>query len=413
LGYVGLTAAGCIVSQGHEVLGVDVSDEKVAQLRAGRSPITEPGLDDLLFSALREGRLRVATCLEDQLATCDMAIVCVGTPSAPDGSHDMRHIVEVSRQIAAAVDRERTDPLTVVYRSTIRPGSIDTLITPIFVSALGGRLDAVEIVYNPEFLRESLAVKDFFAPPKIVIGTRDSLPSAKMTALNAGLDAPVFHTGYREAEFTKFADNTFHALKVAFANELARVCMNLGVRPGKVHEIFVADTKLNISPYYMRPGGAFGGSCLPKDVRALQHMSKEVGAETALINSVISSNEAHKQYLFELCTEGVAPGSRILLLGLAFKADSDDLRESPNLDLARRLLEAGHELKIYDPAVRPETLLGQNRFYAASNLPSLCGLLVDKDEAEAGPFHRIIDTSGRSGALALPCADIVDIHTLH
>ena len=413
LGYVGLTAACCLASQGHDILGIDVNPDKLEQLRSGRSPIVEPGLDDLLANALAEGRFEAAADLDGRLVECDMAIVCVGTPSLPSGAHDMSFITQVSRQIAEAVDADRRDPLTVVYRSTIRPGSIDELIEPIFRTVLGERIAAVELVYNPEFLRESLAVRDFFAPPKIVVGTRDGAPSAKMTAMNAGLDAPVFTTRYREAEFTKFADNTFHALKVAFANELGRVCQRLGVDPGKVHEIFVSDTKLNISPYYLRPGGAFGGSCLPKDVRALRHMSREVNAETWLIDSLINSNEAHKKYLFEHCTRGLAPGARVLMLGLAFKADSDDLRESPNVDLARRILGEGFELSIYDPSLDPRMLLGQNLAYAASHLPNLARLLVGRDVVDAGGFDRVIDSSGRRGELRLEGLDIVDIHALN
>jgi GDP-mannose 6-dehydrogenase len=412
LGYVGLTAAGCLTSQGHHVLGLDVNEEKVKQLRAGRSPISEPGLDDLLARALDQGLLQVETALDDRLADRDMAIVCVGTPSAPDGAHDMSYISEVTRQIARATAPERDDPLTVVYRSTMKPGSIDGLVWPIFDSILGEGSPAVEIVYNPEFLRESVAVKDFFAPPKIVVGTKDGQPSPKMLALNVGLDAPVYHTGYREAEFTKFADNTFHALKVAFVNELGRVCLKLGVSASKVHEIFIADTKLNISPYYMRPGGAFGGSCLPKDVRALQHMAREVSADTFLINSLMDSNEAHKNYLFEYCTEGLNPGARILLLGLAFKTDTDDLRESPNVDLATRLMEAGFDLKIHDSSLDPAALMGQNLSYISARLANLAMLLVDKAAVEAGGFDRVIDTTGRRGRLALGNVDVINIHTL-
>jgi len=412
LGYVGLTAAGCLTSQGHHVLGLDVNEEKISQIRAGHSPISEPGLDALLQQALAQGRLDVSASLGQRLADRDLAIVCVGTPSAPDGAHDMSYIAQVSQEIAAGVDPGRATPLTVAYRSTMRPGSIETLIAPIFEAVLGGNRDAVELVYNPEFLRESVAVKDFFAPPKIVIGTRDGQPSARMLALNAGINAPVYHTGYREAEFTKFADNTFHAVKVAFANELGRVCLKLGVSASKVHEIFIADTKLNISPYYMRPGGAFGGSCLPKDVRALRHMASEVGAGAHLIDSLMKSNEAHKQYLFEYCTEGLAPGASILLLGLAFKADTDDLRESPNVDLARRMLEAGFSLRIYDPSLNPAMLVGQNLSYISAHLSNLGALLVDRSVVEAGGFDRVIDSTGRRAVLALGDADVVDIHTL-
>lgn len=412
LGYVGLTAACCLSKQGHTVLGVEVNEDKIAQLNSGRSPITEPGLDDLLKTAVENKLFQAVQNAEGQLAECDMAIVCVGTPSAADGSHNMSYIAEVSRQIALAVDRDRTDPLTVVYRSTIRPGSVDTLIQPIFKSVLGADINCIELVYNPEFLRESVAIKDFFAPPKIVIGTAGGERSAKMDLMNKDLDAPVFYTGFREAEFTKFVDNTFHAVKVSFANEIGRICLELGVSAEKVHEIFVSDNKLNISPYYLRPGGAFGGSCLPKDVRALQYISTDIGANTHLIDSLIRSNDAHKQYLFNHCIQGLAPKSKILMLGLAFKADSDDLRESPNMDLARKILQAGFELSIYDPSLEPSKLIGQNLGYAYANLPNLGSLLIDKDQVESGAFDRVIDTNGRGKSLQLGDNPVINIHSL-
>jgi len=336
-----------------------------------------------------------------ELNECDLAIVCVGTPSASDGSHNMSYIAEVSRQIARTVSPQRRKPLTVVYRSTIRPGTTEELILPIFASILGEEIGAVELVYNPEFLRESVAIQDYFNPPKIVIGTWDGNPSANMEALNRGILAPTFYTKYREAEFTKFVDNTFHAMKVSFANEIGRVCLKLGVSAAKVHEIFVADTKLNISPYYLRPGGAFGGSCLPKDVRALQYLAAEAKVDTAVINSLIKSNEAHKEFLFEYCTSGLAPNAKVLMVGIAFKSGSDDLRESPNLDLARRLLQSGFSLKIFDSALRPELLVGQNLGYSYAHLPNLANLLVSEDDAKKGKFDLIIDTNGQASALGL------------
>ena len=412
MGYVGLTAAACLAELGHRVLGIDVNDTKVAQVNAAVSPIKEPGLDELLKAAVEKGRLTARRELRETLAEFDVAIVCVGTPSTPDGSLNLAHIAEVSRQIAAAVDADRTDPLTVVYRSTIRPGTMEALIQPIFRAALGERAGAVELVYNPEFLRESYAIKDFFDPPKVVIGTVDGRPSAKIDALQSEIKAPIFHTRYREAEITKFVDNSFHALKVAFANEIGRVCIQLGVDPVVTHQVFVSDTKLNISAQYLRPGGAFGGSCLPKDVRALQHLSADSGANTHVIDAVMRSNDAHKQFLFQYCTKGLGPRAKVLMLGLAFKADSDDLRESPNLDLARKLLQAGHDLDIYDPALDPDKLVGQNLGYAYTNLPELSSLLVDRAAAQNGNYDRIIDVNGWSGGLGLDSARVVKISAL-
>jgi GDP-mannose 6-dehydrogenase len=366
----------------------------------------------MLRDALAKGRLEVATEVEHRLADTDIAIVCVGTPSAVDGSHDMGFIAQVSREIATAVAPDRTRPLTVVYRSTIRPGTIESLIQPIFREVLGERSELIQLVYNPEFLRESLAVKDFFSPPKIVIGTADGEPNSHMAQLNEGIDAPVFYTRFREAEFTKFADNTFHAVKVAFANELGRVCIELGVDPRMVHRIFVSDTKLNISPYYLRPGGAFGGSCLPKDVRALQFMSREVSADAHLIGSLMESNEAHKEFLFRYCARQAPAGGRVLMLGLAFKADTDDLRESPNVDLANRIVDAGFSLTIFDPTLDPAQLMGRNKMYAASHLPDLGKLLADRKAVEASRFDLVIDTNGRHRDLRLRGAPVVDINAL-
>jgi GDP-mannose 6-dehydrogenase len=294
LGYVGLTGAICLASEGHDIVGVDVSEDKVRQIASGASPIREPGLDAMLAEALAKGRIRCTTDPVEPARTSDMAIVCVGTPSAPDGSHNMRDIAEVTRQIANGVrDTGRKGTFTVVYRSTIRPGTVDGLILPIFKSALGAAHGLIEVVYNPEFLREASAVKDFFNPPKVVVGTADAKPSARVAEMNRNLDAPTFTVGYREAEFTKFVDNSFHALKVAYANEIGRVCVRLGIDAKVVHEIFVSDTKLNISPYYLRPGGPFGGSCLPKDVRALQYIANDIGANTHVIDALMRSNDAH------------------------------------------------------------------------------------------------------------------------
>jgi GDP-mannose 6-dehydrogenase len=412
LGYVGLTAAGCLTKQGHAVLGIDVSEQKIAQLEAGHCPISEPGLADLLSAARADGRFDVVQRPHGRLGDCDIAIVCVGTPSAPDGSHDMSYIAAVTREIAQSIDPARERPLTVAYRSTFRPGTVEELVLPIFREVLGEAAPGVEVVYNPEFLRESLAVKDFFAPPKIVIGTADGAPNAAMAAMNADIDAPTFITHYREAEFTKFADNTFHAVKVAYANELGRICQRVGVDPKVMHRIFVSDTKLNISPYYLRPGGAFGGSCLPKDVRALHRMGEDVGAQALLIGSLMGSNEAHKSYLFELCTAGLAPGARILMVGLAFKADTDDLRESPNVDLANRIVEAGYALTIFDPTLDPAALMGRNLTYASTHLPDLGRLLADKSAVEAAAFDRVVDTNGRARDLDLAGAPVVDINAL-
>ncbi len=413
LGYVGSTAAGCIASQGHHVVGVDVSPAKVDALNSGRAPVYEPGLDDLIASAHADGRIEAHIELTDQLDSCDLAIVCVGTPSGVDGAHDMTYIAQVTRSITESVKPDRVAPLTLAYRSTMRPGSCENLIWPIIEDALGsGASTAVELVYNPEFLREACAIEDYFNPPKIVIGTLGGKPSANMAALHDGIDAPVFEVGLREAEITKFVDNSWHAVKVAFANEIGRICQNLDISARAVHEIFKSDTKLNISAYYTRPGGAFGGSCLPKDVRALQYIAADTGSATYLVDSLIRSNEAHKHHQFLNSVEGLERGAKVLLVGLAFKLETDDLRESPAVDMARKLLEAGFDLDIYDPQVKPENLIGQNLGYAYAWLPQMDDLLVSKEQAESGDYNRIISTNRLVSELAIDANKLVDVSTI-
>lgn len=414
LGYVGFTAACCLAHEGHSVVGIDVSEKKVRAILDGKSPIIEPGVDEMLTEGLANGRITAVSAIGDHLDDADVAIVCVGTPSGVDGAHDMGYIADVSRQIAQALKADRPQPLTVVYRSTVRPGTIEELISPIFRAALGDQADAsAELVYNPEFLRESSAVKDYFAPPKIVIGTHDGSPNANMDAINANIEAPRFNVGYREAEFTKFVDNSWHAVKVAFANEIGRVCLQLGISATQVHQIFVSDTKLNISPYYTRPGGAFGGSCLPKDVRALQYIAADVGANTHLIDSLLRSNEAHKHRLYEYAVEGLTPGDKVLLAGLAFKAGTDDLRESPNVDLARKLLSAGFDVDIFDPGIDADKLVGANLGYAFSKLPILERILVTGDVARSTAYARVITTNATAEMLNLPSeTSLRDLATL-
>ena len=415
LGYVGCTAAACIASQGHTVEGIDVSKAKVDALNAGRSPIVEPGIDELLAAAYEQGRLSAAVTIGGALDDADIAIVCVGTPSGADGSHNMSYIAQVTRSIAGALAAgpNRLRPLTVAYRSTMRPGTTENIIDPIFRSFFGDAMPSmVELVYNPEFLREAVAIQDYFHPPKIVLGTLDGSPSAAMTALHDGINAPVFHVGIREAEITKFVDNTWHAVKVAFANEVGRVCENSGISARQVHEIFVSDTKLNISAYYMRPGGAFGGSCLPKDVRALQHLGADIGANVHLIDSLMRSNDAHKHHQFLKVTQGLAPGARVLLVGLAFKAGTDDLRESPPVDLARKLLDGGYVVDIYDPVMSPDKLVGQNLGYAYAYLPTIDTLLVDKATAETRIYDIIVATNRLVRDLDLGDRAVIDVSAI-
>ncbi|USG61305.1 nucleotide sugar dehydrogenase [Sneathiella marina] len=413
LGYVGCTAACCIAKQGHQVVGIDVNEKKVAEFNAGISPIREPKLDELLKEGVASGSLSATTDIPEGLSSFDMAIVCVGTPSNIDGSHDMGFIANVTKKLASSLDLDRESSLTIAFRSTFRPGTIEQLVSPIFETSLGAEgMKSIELVYNPEFLREGTAIDDYFNPPKIVIGTYDGEASANMEKLHEGIDAEVFYTNYREAEITKFVDNTWHAVKVAFANEVGRVCQKMDISARKIHEIFVSDTKLNISSYYTRPGGAFGGSCLPKDVRALQKISLDVGAGTYLIDSLLPSNDTHKLFQFQQAVANLPAGSKVLLVGLAFKANTDDLRESPNLDMARRLLEDGFELDVYDESLDASRLIGQNLGYAYSHLPTLDRLLVTKEIAESSDYQLVISANDDFGKLEINCPQKVNIGTI-
>lgn len=411
LGYVGMTAAACLASRKHHVIGIDPNESKVSTVLAGRAPISEPGLDELIADARAEGLLEAQTQLDANVIDAELAIVCVGTPSAPDGSHDMSYIAEVSRQLASLLAEAPSAKMTVAYRSTVRPGTMHDVIRPIFEAALGDSVSRVELVYNPEFLRESTAISDFFNPPKIVVGTSDGLPNAAIDAIHEGIEAPTFYVGYKESEITKLVDNTFHAVKTAFANEIGRVCVSLGISATDVHKIFVSDTKLNISPYYLRPGGAFGGSCLPKDVRALQYIARESSSGTHLVDSLLVSNETHKSFLFDLASTGLEHGARVLMLGLAFKNKTDDLRESPNVDLARMMITAGYQLSILDPFVSPDSLVGQN-LGALSRSPFLRDLLIDQETAERESWDLVIDMRSIAGQLQLEANRVLDLNRL-
>lgn len=393
------------------MIGIDPNETKVDAVLAGRSPIAEPLVRELIERARKDGLITASTTLVPEVALCELVIVCVGTPSAVDGSHNMTYIAEVSRQVAELVKTNPESRPTVAYRSTIKPGSMDELIQPIFEGILGQESRRVELVYYPEFLRESTAVSDYFSPPKIVIGTQNGEKCAALDKINEGIEAPRFCVKYRESEITKFIDNSFHAVKITFANEIGRVCNHLGISPEIVHKIFVSDTKLNISPQYLRPGGPFGGSCLPKDVRALQYISRISGSQTHLIDSLITSNEAHKSFVFRFATDGIKHGAKVLLIGIAFKNASDDLRESPNLDLARMLITAGYQLAIFDPHVTPQNLIGQN-LGVLSNSPFIRELLVDQEAIENTEWDLVIDSRGSADEYRLKASRTVDVNKL-
>lgn len=410
---MGCTIAACYAEMGHQIVGIDPSPGKVDLMNAGRSPIEEPQLAELLDKAKNAGLLSAQSTIDASLADCDAAFVCVGTPTGPDGDHDMRFIVSVTRDIAKALSTLDRPEMVIAYRSTMRPGTLRKLVQPMLTAELGEeRMAGIDLVYNPEFLRESTAVKDFFAPPKIVFGSADASPNHLMDELHEGIEAARFHVRWEEAELTKFVDNSWHALKVGFANEIGRICLAQGLDPSVVHAIFKSDEKLNLSAYYTRPGGPFGGSCLPKDVKALRALSGELRAQTPIVDSLVPSNDAHKNFLSGHVLERYEAGSSILVSGVAFKAQTDDLRESPNVALVRRLLDAGYKVRIFDPAVSAEKLVGQNLGYAYSQLPQLSALLIDKAGAEAENFDLAIRTNATFSQLDLGDTPVLNFENL-
>ena len=378
LGYVGATTAACLLRDGHRVVGIDVDAAKNECFAAGRSPVRERGIDELLAAGLAEQRLTSGSSIAAH-CDADALLICVGTPVAADGELDLSQLRTVTAEIGRALARRPANAarIAVVYRSTMLPGSLEQTLLPALAESAGPPGETYEVVYNPEFLREGSAVADYYAPSKVVIGERAPGAGDAVAALYRNVDAPVFRVPIGVAEMAKYADNAFHAMKVAFANELGRLADALALPPQLLADVFLADTKLNLSGAYLRPGGAFGGSCLPKDLRALNASLREHDVDAPVIGGVLASNEAHKRYLAERVAERVAAGGRVLLLGLTFKTATDDLRESPLVDLAERLLGAGFVVSIFDPDLDAKRLTGANRQLAQTRLRKLIDCLVD------------------------------------
>lgn len=379
LGCVGTTTAACLLQAGHRVAGVDVDPVKNQAFAAGRSPVFEPGVDERLRAGRIAGRLDGGASVAGHAAGADVILVCVGTPVGRGGVLDLSQVLSVTAEIGAALARRPSGSAaaTVVYRSTMLPGSMERVVVPALAAAAGPPGGRYEVAYNPEFLREGTAVQDYLAPPRIVIGERRAGDARKLREMYRGVEAPVFEVTMAVAEMIKYADNGFHALKVAFANELGRLAGALDVPVQPLTEVFLADTALNLSAAYLRPGGAFGGSCLPKDLRALNARVRESGVEAPVMEAVLRSNDAHKTYLVEQAAARAPRGGRVLLLGLTFKLGTDDLRESPLVDLAESLLDRGFDLTIHDPDLRVERLTGVNLELARTRLRRLIERLTD------------------------------------
>lgn len=375
LGYVGAVCAACLSTRGHQVIGVDVSERKVAAINSGKSPIVEPGLDDLLSAGLESGMLSGTTDMDNALSATDLSMICVGTPSKINGDLDLSYIKEVCRQIGAALAK-KSNWHTIVVRSTVLPGTVKNTVIPILEKHSGKKAGIdFGVAMNPEFLRESTAIHDYNAPPMTVIGEYDSLSGDLLSEIYSDLPAPIIRKSIEVAEMIKYTCNVWHATKVTFANEIGIIAKALGVDGRDVMDVVCQDNKLNLSRYYMRPGFAFGGSCLPKDVRALNYKASQLDVTPHLISALMSSNSLQIQRAFDIIA---SYGKRkIGLLGLAFKAGTDDLRESPLLELSEMLIGKGYELKIFDRNVEYARNHGANSHFINENIPHIASKLTN------------------------------------
>jgi GDP-mannose 6-dehydrogenase len=374
LGYVGCVTGACLAQMGHTVHGVDISAAKVQLLNSGQSPVLEKGLDSLVRKMVAGGRLHATLDPTEALDHADISLVAVGTPSRGDGSANLDHVISAVGGIGRFLRGARKFHV-VAIRSTVPPGTTENLVISTLEKVSGKKagLD-FGVCFHPEFLREGSSIHDFFNPPKTVLGTSDPRTARRLIRLWNPVKAPVFVTSFKAAEILKYADNTFHALKVSFANEIGSLCKRFEIDSGEVMRIFVQDTKLNISPLYLKPGFAFGGPCLPKDVRALGWLAREQGLQLPLIGNILSSNARHLERAVELVLS--AKRQRIGVLGLVFKSDTDDLRESPACELVKRLIAARKRVRVYDPRVRLDRLLGANQTFIRKELPLLPRLMT-------------------------------------
>ncbi len=373
LGYVGCVSAACFAAEGHEVTGVDVNSTKVEIINSGRSPIVEAGVGDLINAMVEAGRLRATSDTAAAIRDSELSLVCVGTPSQSNGSLELSYVKRVCEEIGAALS-SKSERHIVVIRSTMLPGTIDKVVVPTLEASSGKKAGQdFGVCINPEFLREGTSLKDFHAPPFTLIGADEESVAEAVRGLYAGIDAPLFVTGIRAAEMVKYTCNCFHALKVSFANEIGNICKGLGIDSHEVMDVFCQDTKLNLSPYYLKPGFAFGGSCLPKDLRAITYKAKELDVEVPVLSSILPSN---RQQIERAVSMILATGrKRIGVLGFSFKAGTDDLRESPMVTLIETLIGKGMQLAIYDRDVSLARLFGANKEYIEREIPHISQLM--------------------------------------
>jgi GDP-mannose 6-dehydrogenase len=373
LGYVGAVCAGCLSARGHEVIGVDVSKTKIDLINQGKSPIVEPGLETLLQQGIDKGRLRGTTDFAAAIRDSELSMICVGTPSKKNGDLGLEYIESVCREIGYVL-REKATRHTIVVRSTVLPGTVKNVVIPILEDCSGKKAGVdFGVAVNPEFLRESTAIKDYDQPPMTVIGELDKASGDVLQSLYEELDAPIIRKDIEVAEMIKYTCNVWHAAKVTFANEIGNIAKAVGVDGREVMDVVCQDKSLNLSQYYMRPGFAFGGSCLPKDVRALTYRASSLDIKAPLLNSLMTSNDSQVQNAFDIIESH--DKRKVALLGLSFKAGTDDLRESPLVELAERLIGKGYELNIYDSNVEYARVHGANKEYIESKIPHVSSLL--------------------------------------
>jgi len=373
IGYVGCVSAACLAQAGHDVIGVDVNSTKVDIINSGASPIVEPQINELIHDVVNARKLSATTDSSQAVKATEISLVCVGTPSKPNGSLDLGHIRRVCEQIGAAL-ADKSERHTVVIRSTMLPGSVESVVQTALESTSGKKAGKdFGLCVNPEFLREGTSLKDFYAPPFTLIGAGDDQTMAIVTRLYADIDAPVFTTSIKTAEMVKYVSNCFHALKVSFANEIGNICKELELDSHEVMNVFCADTKLNLSSYYLKPAFAFGGSCLPKDVRAVTYKAKELDVEVPLLTAISITNRLQIERALNMVLR--TGNKRVGVLGFSFKAGTDDLRESPMVTLIETLIGKGLELVIYDRDVSLARLVGSNREYIEHEIPHIAKLM--------------------------------------
>lgn len=392
LGYVGAVSAGCLARVGHHVIGVDPNEGKVNMINEGVTPIIEKDLGEILNEVVKQGRLKATTDASEAVRDTDMSFICVGTPSMPNGSLNLAFVRAVCEDIGRAL-ANKTQFHIVVARSTMLPGTMRSVVIPALEASSGKRAGIdFGVCNNPEFLREGTAVHDFHHPPKTVIGESDEKSGLALVEVYGDLEAPLVRTTIEVAEMVKYTDNVWHALKVGFANEIGTICKHLGIDSHSVMDIFCTDTKLNISSYYLRPGFAFGGSCLPKDLRALTYKAARLDAHVPILNAILPSNQNQIDRGVSLISS--RPSKKVGILGFSFKAGTDDLRESPLVEVIERLLGKGFDIRIYDENVNLAKIMGANRDFILNHIPHISALMVDTPDDVLAHAETIVIGNG-------------------